>query len=243
MTQFLSQHPENLVIRNDAVLHDEPVAKDEAIHADAFERPGGPGTLAAPSDESGIGSVRILLNFQAEVRHQIDKVEHPLQVVRYASHCAATAGPMADDIPPDHGLDSLLRDLEIGFRPEPPPALDRPSIGVRRLLRAAEHDDLGFDAVPALQPGLLIRGGFIERMRPLRAVEFNDSDAIGRLPPLKYRSRRASREILSAGRFHRRGRQSKSSIGGIAKKDRQSRRLADARGNKSTGADKPALPH
>jgi hypothetical protein len=79
MTQFLSQHPENLVIRNDTVLNDEPVAKDEAIHADAFERPRG-----APSDESGIGSVRILFNFQAEVRHQIDKVEHPLQVVRYA---------------------------------------------------------------------------------------------------------------------------------------------------------------
>jgi hypothetical protein len=37
--------------------------------------------------------------------------------------------------------------------------------------------------------------------------------------------------------------ESKSSVGGIAKKDRQSRRLADARGNKSTGADKPALPH
>jgi hypothetical protein len=36
---------------------------------------------------------------------------------------------------------------------------------------------------------------------------------------------------------------SKSSVGGIAKKDRQSRRLADASGNKSTGADKPALPH
>jgi hypothetical protein len=32
-------------------------------------------------------------------------------------------------------------------------------------------------------------------------------------------------------------------VGGIAKKDRQSRRLADARGKKSTGADKPALPH
>jgi DNA-binding transcriptional LysR family regulator len=36
------------------------------------------------------------LNFQAEVRHQIDKVEHPLQVVRYASPCAATAGPTLD---------------------------------------------------------------------------------------------------------------------------------------------------
>jgi hypothetical protein len=36
---------------------------------------------------------------------------------------------------------------------------------------------------------------------------------------------------------------SKSSVGVIAKKDRQSRRLADARGNKSTGADKHALPH
>jgi hypothetical protein len=36
---------------------------------------------------------------------------------------------------------------------------------------------------------------------------------------------------------------SKSSVSGVAKKDRQSRRLADARGNKSTGADKLALPH
>jgi hypothetical protein len=32
-------------------------------------------------------------------------------------------------------------------------------------------------------------------------------------------------------------------VGGIAKKDRQSRRLADARGKKSTGADKHAFPH
>src|SRR5215469_14361639 len=80
LTHTLSEHTEDLMIGYDPVLYDEPVAKDEAIHAGAFEQTRRSGTLSAPAYECRAGSVRILFYFQAQIGHQANKIEHPLQI-------------------------------------------------------------------------------------------------------------------------------------------------------------------
>ena len=124
MTRFLSEQPEDLVIRYDSILCNEPVAKYEAINANAFERPSRPGTSAAPPDECVIGSVRVLLQLQTEVGHQVNKIEHPLQIAFYSSYLTATARPMANNVRLDNGRHSLFCDLGVRAGPKPLPAVD-----------------------------------------------------------------------------------------------------------------------